>query len=57
LVSPSTDHRTVAIRKPNTELRSREYLKDEVAKLMKAPSGNRWGQRDTTMVLVASSRT
>jgi integrase len=36
------------------ELRTREYLTDaEVARLTKAASGNRWGQRDATMILVA----
>ena len=56
LVRPATVNRTVATprRKPNAELRTREYLTDaEVAKLTEAAKGNRWGHRDATMVLVA----
>jgi integrase len=41
-------------RKPNAELRTREYLTDaEVAQLMDATKGNWYGQRDVTMILVA----
>jgi integrase len=54
LVVPSTKNRTVPLQRPNAELRSREYLTDgEVARLCKAASGNRWGHRDATMILVA----
>jgi site-specific recombinase XerD len=56
IVAPSTENRTVATprRKPNAELRSREYLTEgEMAKLMEAAKANRWGHRDATMVLVA----
>ena len=56
LVRPATVNRTVATprRKPNAELRTREYLTDaEVAKLTEAAKANRWGHRDATMVLVA----
>jgi integrase len=56
VVTPRTENRTVAtpVRKPNAELRTREYLTDaEVARLTKAASGNRWGQRDAAMILVA----
>ena len=55
LVGPSTEKRTVAPRRrPNAELRTREYLTDaEVEKLGKAARGNRYGHRDATMVLVA----
>src|SRR5271165_4347138 len=55
VVAPATVNRTVAPkRKPNAELRSREYLTDaEVARLMKATSGNRYGHRDATMILIA----
>lgn len=54
LVSPRTENRTVPLRRPNAALRTREYLTDaEVAKLMKAAGGNRWGQRDATMTLTA----
>ena len=41
-------------RKPNAEYRSREHLTErEVGRLIEAAKGNRWGYRDTTMVLVA----
>jgi integrase len=56
LVTPSTKNRTVVTprRRANAELRSREYLTDaEVAKLMEAAKGNRYGHRDATMILVA----
>jgi type 1 fimbriae regulatory protein FimB/type 1 fimbriae regulatory protein FimE len=52
LVPPSTKNRTV--RQPNSAYRTREYLTEgEVERLMKAATGNRWGHRDSTMVLVA----
>jgi integrase len=39
---------------PNNDLRTREYLTEaEVERLMKAATRNRWGHRDSTMVLVA----
>ena len=55
LVSPVTVNRTVTPRRrPNAELRAREYLTDaEVEKLMAAARGNRYGHRDATMILVA----
>jgi integrase len=54
LVSPATVNRTVPLRRPNAELRTREYLTDaEVARLTDAAKGNRWGHRDATMILVA----
>jgi type 1 fimbriae regulatory protein FimB/type 1 fimbriae regulatory protein FimE len=54
LVPPSTEKRTVAVRPPNAEMRTREYLtQGEIEGLMKAASGNRWGHRDSTMILVA----
>ena len=55
LVTPSTENRTVTPRRrPNAELRTREYLTDaEVARLQKAAGNNRWGHRDATMILVA----
>jgi integrase len=44
----------VALRRPNQELRTREYLTEaEVEKLLKAVRKNRWGHRDSTMILVA----
>ena len=56
LVRPATEKRTVAtpLRRPNAELRTREYLTDaEVGRLMEVAKGNRYGQRDATMILVA----
>jgi len=55
LVAPTTKKRTVTPRRPkNADVRTREYLTDaEVGRLMKAASNNRWGHRDSTMVLVA----
>jgi hypothetical protein len=39
---------------PDAELRSREYLMEaEVAKLIDAAKGNRYGHRDAAMILVA----
>jgi integrase len=44
----------VALRRPNRELRTREYLTEaEVEKLIKATKNNRYGHRDATMLLVA----
>jgi type 1 fimbriae regulatory protein FimB/type 1 fimbriae regulatory protein FimE len=41
-------------RKPNAELRTREYLDEfEVNRLIKAAKANRNGQRDATMILIA----
>jgi integrase len=56
LVAPDTERRTVEhpIRKPNAEYRSREHLTErEVERLIEAARGNRWGHRDSTMVLLA----
>ncbi len=55
LVAPAIENRTVTpVRRPNAELRSREYLTDaEVEKLTEAAKGNRYGHRDATMILVA----
>ncbi len=42
------------LRRPNAELRPREHLTErEVDKLIAAAKGNRWGLRDSTMILVA----
>jgi site-specific recombinase XerD len=42
------------VRRPNADTRTREYLTEaEVERLMKAASKNRWGHRDSTMILVA----
>jgi type 1 fimbriae regulatory protein FimB/type 1 fimbriae regulatory protein FimE len=41
-------------RKPNADLRTREYLDEfEVERLMRAAKANRNGQRDSTMILIA----
>jgi site-specific recombinase XerD len=41
-------------RRPNAELRSREHLTETgVERLVQAAKGNRWGHRDSTMILVA----
>jgi len=55
LVTPTTENRTVmTVRRPNADLRSREYLTDaEVERLMKTAKGNRWGDRDALMILTA----
>ena len=55
LVAPATTNRTVTPRRPpNAALRTREYLTaEEIERLMEAAKGNRWGQRDATMILVA----
>jgi integrase len=54
LVTPPTVSRTVTPKRvANRDLRTREYLTpDEVDRLMAAVKGNRWGQRNATMVLV-----
>ncbi len=55
LVSPATEKRTVTpLRRPNSELRPREHLTErEIGKLIEAAKRNRWGQRDSTMILIA----
>lgn len=58
IVGPGHEKRTVEpsspVRLPNSEYRTREYLTErEVAKLIEAAKGNRWGQRDATMILLA----
>jgi type 1 fimbriae regulatory protein FimB/type 1 fimbriae regulatory protein FimE len=55
LVKPTIQKRAVGpLRRPNSELRSREHLTEtEVDKLIGAAKGNRHGHRDATMVLVA----
>ena len=55
VVAPATVKRTVPPRRlPNAQLRTREYLTEaEVERLMTAATGNRWGYRDATIILVA----
>ena len=54
LVSPTKVLRTVMPRRrPNSELRPREHLTErEVEKLIGAAKGNRYGARDSTMILI-----
>ena len=41
-------------RRPNADIRPREHMTErEVEKLIAAARGNRWGQRDATMILIA----
>jgi type 1 fimbriae regulatory protein FimB/type 1 fimbriae regulatory protein FimE len=50
----NSSSRTTPIRKPNAELRTREYLTEqEVDRLMKAAKTNRYGARDAAMILIA----
>jgi len=55
MVRQSAVNRTVRPKRlPNRDLRTREYLTEaEVERLMAAARGNRWGHRDSTMILVA----
>jgi type 1 fimbriae regulatory protein FimB/type 1 fimbriae regulatory protein FimE len=55
IVAPTAENQTVTPkRRPNAELRTREYLTEsEIEKLIKAAGANRWGQRDATMILIA----
>jgi integrase len=53
-IPPTTINPTVPLRKPNSDLRRREYLtQDEVTTLAEAAKGNRQGHRDATMILIA----
>ena len=54
-VLPTGKNRAVVpVRRPNCEYRKREHLTPaEVAKLIEATRGNRYGLRDATMILVA----
>lgn len=56
IVTPATEIRTVSTprRLPNTAYRTREHLTAaEIEKLIAAARTNRWGHRDSTMVLTA----
>jgi integrase len=54
LVGSHHKNRSVPVRPPNDELRSREYLTvAEVERLMKAAQHGRYGHRDATLILVA----
>ena len=50
--APITVNRTVSKRETNSAYRAREYLTpDEMAKLIEAARGNRYGHRDATLLL------
>ena len=54
LIEPNNIYRKVPTRKPNAEMRTREYLTpDEVEKLIAAAKLGRHGHRDATLILVA----
>jgi integrase len=56
LAGPANVKCTVAlpVRKPNAAYRSREHLTErEIERLIEAAKDNRWGHRDSTMVLLA----
>ena len=54
VVAPNNLNRTVPLRRPNAELRTREYLTPaEIEKLIAAAKRGRYGQRDATLILVA----
>src|SRR6516165_5884743 len=56
VITPGTQNGTVSPpkRKPNADLRTREYLTEpEIERLLKAAKGNRWGARDAAMILIA----
>jgi integrase len=55
LITPATVNRTVTPRRlPNKALRTREYLTaGEIDQMMEAVGRNRYGHRDTAMLLVA----
>jgi integrase len=53
LVSPTTVNRTMPLRRPNAELRTREHLTEpEMEQLIDAAKRNRYGHRDSTMLLI-----
>jgi hypothetical protein len=53
-LAPPTSEKFTVRRKPNAEYRSREHLTEtEVERLMDALKDNRYGHRDSTMVLLA----
>jgi site-specific recombinase XerD len=49
----SVSRRPTPRRRPNTELRTREYLTEaEVGRVIETAKANRWGHRDATMILL-----
>src|SRR6516225_2894865 len=55
IVAPTTVIRKVTPRRPkNADVRTREYLTEkEIERLIASCTGNRWPQRDQTMILIA----
>ena len=56
IIRPTSEKCAVAlpVRKPNAAYRSREHLTArEIERLIEAAKDNRWGHRDSTMVLLA----
>jgi site-specific recombinase XerD len=55
VVAPAPENCTVGpMRRKNSAYRKREHLtEDEVERLIEAAKDNRWGHRDSTMVLIA----
>lgn len=54
VVVPRNENRTVPTRRPNAELRQREYLTPaEVERLIKSARDGRYGHRDATLILIA----
>jgi integrase len=52
--APNTENCTVPLRRPNSQLRTREHLtKDEVERLIEVAKHNRAGGRDALMILLA----
>jgi type 1 fimbriae regulatory protein FimB/type 1 fimbriae regulatory protein FimE len=53
-IPPTTEYRQVPLRRPNKELRSREYLTpSEIDAMLDAARRMRHGHRDATMLLIA----
>ena len=54
LASPPKKRTVMPRRRRNSDLRTREYLTEaEVGRLIEAARDNRWGHRDSTMLLIA----
>jgi type 1 fimbriae regulatory protein FimB/type 1 fimbriae regulatory protein FimE len=54
IVAPTTVIRKVKARRPkNADVRTREYSERKVERLIAGCGGNRWPQRDQTMILIA----
>ncbi len=54
VIAPNNQNWTVPVRRPNAELRTREYLTPaEIEKQIAAAKRGRYGRRDATLILVA----